>query len=100
MRIEGADRNGNSRFETELLRPLWRQLSFDLIRSCVFALQLRANASEQGIDFDKKIFRRESSQICIPQPFVAHRADAALYFGWIGNAAQRGGDHVAMLECG
>ena len=36
----------------------------------------------------------------VPHPLVAHGADAARNFGGVGDAAEGGGDHVAVLEGG
>ena len=64
------------------------------------ASEFFANASEKRIYFDQKIFRREAAEGSIPEPFVAHGADAAFDGTRVGDAAKCGGDHVAVFERG
>ena len=70
----------------------------DLVGRCVLAFQLRANACKQRIDLCQKTLRRQAAERGIPHPLVAHGADAAFHAAGIGDAAQRGRDHVAVLE--
>src|SRR5581483_11558749 len=46
----------------------------------------------------QKFFSRQAAELGVPQPLVAHGANAAFYFFGICNSAKRCGDHVAVLE--
>ena len=98
MRVEGAHRNRDAGLQSQLFRPMSRELPSNLIGSRVLAIQFFANAGEQRIDLDQELLRRQAAERRIPHPLVAHRADAALHFLRIGDAAQRRGDHVAVFE--
>src|SRR5258708_37684261 len=77
MRVEGADRNWNASAQAKFFRPLRRKFSSDLVGGHVVPSEFFANASEKRIYFDQKIFRREATEGSVPEPFVAHGADAA-----------------------
>ena len=84
--------------QPELFRPLRREKSGDLVGGFVVAIELFAHPRQQRIDLDQKGFGRQAAEGAVPQPFVAHRADAAFRRARVGDAAQRRRDHVAMLE--
>ena len=54
--------------------------------------------SNSGSSFDRNVLRRQPAPLRVPHPLVAHGADAALHRFGIGDAAQRGRHHVAVLE--
>jgi hypothetical protein len=56
---------------------LRRKFSGDLVGGYVVPSEFLANASEKRIYFDQKIFRRKAAEGSVPEPFVAHGADAA-----------------------
>src|SRR5947209_13586012 len=98
MRIEGAYRNRAPGTQTQLLAPIRREMARDLVRRSVLALQLLTNTEKKRIHFDQEGLGRQSAQRFVPKPLVAHGADAALHLLRIGDTAQCGSDHVAMLE--
>src|ERR1700685_3646563 len=72
----------------------------DWIGGCVHAGQFFPHSAQERIDLGQKTFRRKATELGIPQPLVAHGADAAFCFSRIGDTAKRSRDHVAMLEGG
>ncbi len=100
MRVEGADRDRDAGAQAEFLRPCGGEVSGDLIAGGVASAELFADAGEGGIERREKFFGRETAEGGAPHPFVAHGADAARYLGGIADAAEDGGDHVAMFERG
>src|SRR5882762_9250410 len=97
MRIESPYRNRDAGLQAELFRPVRRERSSDLIRRRVFTIELFANSCQQRVHFGEEPFRRQAPELAIPQPLVSHGANTALYFLRIGDAAEGGGNHVAML---
>jgi hypothetical protein len=63
-----------------------------------FAADFGAHPGKQRVHGNQKFFRRQSAPLRIPHPFVAHGAHAALQIADRGDAAQCGGNHVAMLQ--
>ena len=98
--IERADGDGNARAQAEFLGPFRRKMTGEVIGSEILAGELVANAIQQRIDLRQKRLRREPAPLWIPHPLVTHGADAALRPVGIGDAAQRGRNHVAVLERG
>src|SRR5204862_1458852 len=98
MRVERADRNGNTRLQTELLRPVRRKPACEVIRSGEFTVDFFAHSSEEWIYLDEKILRRQAAERSAAHPFVPHGADAALHLLGVGDAAKRCADHVAMFK--
>ena len=70
----------------------------EVVAGQVLAAQFCTNALEERIDCDKECLRRQAIPARVPHPLVAHGADAALELAYGGDAAERGGDHVAMLQ--
>jgi hypothetical protein len=70
----------------------------ELVGGEVGAVELGADSGEEGVDGDEERFGREAGPFGIPHPLVAHGADGAADEGGVGDAAERGGDHVAVLE--
>ena len=60
----------------------------------------RATPVEERVDGGEELFRREASPARVPHPLVAHGADAAGDLVGVGDAAEGGGDHVAVFEGG
>ena len=81
-------------------RPMRRKVSGEVIGGEIVAGELFANAVKQRVDLGKKRLRRQAVPLGIPHPLVAHGADAALGQFGIGDAAERGRHHVAVLEGG
>src|SRR5262245_5118852 len=98
MRVECADRDRNTRAKTELRRPFRREPAGEFVRGCVSARELGAHAFKQWVDRYQKILGRHSIERLVPHPFVAHGADASWSACRVGDAAQSGRDHVAMLQ--
>ena len=96
--IEGADGNGNSGAQAEFFGPDGRESTGDFVGSFVGTLQFLADAGEQRVHFHEEFFGGQTAESGMPEPFVAHSADAAFYSGGIGDAAESGGDHVAVFE--
>src|SRR5690242_11431508 len=92
MGVKGADGNGDSRFHTELLRPFGTKFASDVVRRGEAALETLGNTGQQRIDFGKKSVARESAQRSVPEPFVAHGADAARDTRRIALPGENGGD--------
>ena len=40
----------------------------------------------------------KTTELGIPEPFVAHSADTAFYFFGIGNATESRGNHIAVFK--
>jgi hypothetical protein len=98
--VEGTDGDGNAGAEAELCGPLGGEMAGEMVGGAVIALELVANAVEEGIELGEEGLRREAVPFGVPHPLVAHGADAALDEAGIGYAAEGGGDHVAVLEGG
>ena len=82
-----------------MLRPRWAERARRLIRSEVTSRgELGADPGEQRVDFCQGLLGRQPAERGIPHPLVAHGAGATRRGGWIGDATQRGGDPVAVLE--
>ncbi len=73
-------------------------MSRNLVARLVIAAEFRAHALQQRVHSHQKLFRRQPAPLRIPHPFVAHRANAALYILHGCHAAQRSRHHVAMFE--
>src|SRR5271166_5427033 len=100
MRIESANRNGNSGKQAQLLGPVRMERAGNLIASLVAANQFLSDTFQQRVNGNKEIFGWKSAERAIPHPFVAHGADGTWRLHWIGDAAEHSGNHVAMLEGG
>src|SRR5207253_5006952 len=58
------------------------------------------HSCEQWINFRQKLLGWQASKLGVPEPFVSHSADAALYLFRIRNATERGRHHVTVFERG
>src|SRR5215472_15300332 len=61
---------------------------------------LVADAGEERVERGEKLFGRVAAPARVPEPLVAHGAGGAFDCGGVGDARERGGDHVATLEGG
>jgi len=98
VRVECAYGDGDAGAQAEGRGPFGRKMAGELVAGEVFAAELGADAGEEGVDGDEKVLRRQAVPLGIPHPLVAHGADAALDVFCAGDVAERGGDHVAVLE--
>ena len=99
--VECAGGDGDSGGEAEGFGPLCGEMAGDLVGGCVApGCDFVADAGEQRVDGGEELLRRQAPPARVPHPFVAHGADAARDLVGIGDAAEGGGDHVAVLQRG
>src|SRR5579872_5503733 len=96
--VECSDRNRNPGAESQLLSPLWRERSGDLVGSRILAIQFVARPGEERINLGEETFGGKSAERGVPHPLVPHGADAALDAARVGDPTERGRNHVAVLE--
>ena len=84
--VECADGYGDSGFEAHLGGPFFGESSGDVIGGEIFAAEFFADAVEERIEFGEEGLWRKAVPFGVPHPFVSHGADAAFYFGGIGDA--------------
>src|SRR5690348_2855176 len=98
MSVERTDGNGDAGAEAEFFSPGEREMASKLVGGLDGAFEFFADAGEERVNFYEEFLGREAAEVGMPEPFMAHGAGAALDAGGIGDAAERGRDHVAMLE--
>jgi hypothetical protein len=100
MGVEGAGGDRDAGAEAKFRGPFGAEVAGDGVGPAVLAVQFVANAGEEGIDAGEEFLGGEAAEGVVPHPFVAHGADAAGGEGRVGDAAEGGGDQVAVFEGG
>ncbi len=100
VRVEGADRDRDAGAQPHPFGPRRRQAAGQRVGGRVAARDLVPHAGKQRVHRREEALWRQAAERRAPHPLVAHRADAARHLRGIGDPAERGRHHVAVLERG
>ena len=101
VRVERAYGDRDACAESEPRRPFVGQPPGKTIAGEVAATaDFGADAREHRVDGCQEIVRRQPAERGVPHPLVTHRADGPWDLSRVGDAAEHGRNHVAVLERG
>ena len=98
VRIDSANRDWDTRRQSQSFGPYRAQPARYLIRRCIAPAYPRWDSSQQRVNRFEKFILRETAERSVPHPFMTHGANAARNCRRFRDTAQCGRHHVAMLE--
>lgn len=98
--IEFADGNGDAWGEGEFFCPRGGEVAGGL--GCVVGglVETVAELSEGWVEGGEEFFIGEATEVCAVEGFVSCGADAAADLGWVGDAAEDGGEPIGEFNPG